>query len=65
MCDPTFSSWESGGGGGGGVSPQRGPGQSTGGNVFWQKNLLKINVKSGLFSVAVYTPNSDPISEVH
>ena len=29
------------------------------------KNLLKINLKSGLFSVAVYTPNSDPISDVH
>ena len=29
------------------------------------KNLLRINLKSGLFSVAVYTPNSDPISDVH
>ena len=26
---------------------------------------LRINLKSGLFSVAVYTPNSDPISDVH
>ena len=29
------------------------------------KHLLRINLKSGLFSVAVYTPNSDPISDVH
>ena len=29
------------------------------------KNLLRINLKSGLFSVAVYTSNSDPISDVH
>ena len=29
------------------------------------KTLLRINLKSGLFSVAVYTPNSDPISDVH
>ena len=28
-------------------------------------NILRINLKSGLFSVAVYTPNSDPISDVH
>ena len=33
-------------------------------NGFWQ-NPLQINLKSGLFSVAVYTPNSDPISDVH
>ena len=26
---------------------------------------MQINLKSGLFSVAVYTPNSDPISDVH
>ena len=29
------------------------------------KNRLQINLKSGLYSVAVYTPNSDPISDVH
>ena len=29
------------------------------------KNLWQINLKSGLFSVAVYTPISDPISDVH
>ena len=34
-------------------------------NAFWQKSFLRINLKSGLFSVAVYTPNSDPISDVH
>ena len=28
-------------------------------------NVLKINSKSGPFSVAVYTPNSDPINDVH
>ena len=28
-------------------------------------NVLKINSKSGPFSVAVNTPNSDPISDVH
>ena len=28
-------------------------------------NVLKINSKSGPYSVAVYTPNSDPISDVH
>ena len=26
---------------------------------------LQVPLKSGLFSVAVYTPNSDPISDVH
>ena len=66
MCNPTFSSW----GSGGAVSPsQRGPGQSPGGKrilaKIFCKNLLRINLKSGLFSVAVYTPNSDPISDVH
>ena len=54
VCNPTFSSC----GSGGAVSPQRGPGH-------FGKNLLRINLKSGLFSVAVYTPNSDPISDVH
>ena len=29
------------------------------------KNLLQMNLKSGLFSVAVYSPISDPISAVH
>ena len=29
------------------------------------KNPWQINLKSGLFSVAVYTPISDPISDVH
>ena len=33
-------------------------------NAFWQQYLLKINIKSGLW-VAVYTPNSYPISDVH
>ena len=28
-------------------------------------NVLKINSKSGPFSVAVYTPNSHPINDVH
>ena len=29
------------------------------------KNLLQINLKSGIFSVAVYTTHFDPISDVH
>ena len=58
MCDPTFSSW----GPVGAVSPQRGPGRR---QTHFGKNLLQINLKSGLFSVAVYTPNSNPISDVH
>ena len=45
--------------------PAGGPGRAPEANAFWQKNLLRINLKSGLFSVAVYTPNSDPISDVH
>ena len=52
MCDPIFCSWGLG-------SPQRGPGQSPGGKRILS-NLLKIKLKSGLFPVAVYTPNSDP-----
>ena len=51
MCNPTFSSW----GSGGAVSPPP---------THFGNNLLRINLKSGLFSVAVYTPNSDPISDV-
>ena len=51
MCNPTFSSW------GSGAEPRR--------QTHFGKNLLRINLKSGLFSVAVYTPNSDPISDVH
>ena len=61
MCNPTFSSWGSGGAvsrlAGSGAEPQR--------QTHFGKNLLRINLKSGLFSVAVYTPNSDPISDVH
>ena len=45
--------------------PQRGPGQSPGGKRTLANIFLRINLKSGLFSVAVYTPNSDPISDVH
>ena len=67
MCNPTFSSW----GSGGAVSPPpppRGPGQSRAEprrQTHFGKILLRINLKSGLFSIAVYTPNSDPISDVH
>ena len=50
MCNPTFSS-------GVRAEPRR--------QTHFDKNLLRINLKSGLFSVAVYTPNSDPISDVH
>ena len=57
VCNPTFSSW----GSGGAVSPPAGSGSPGGKRI-----LAKIfNLKSGLFSVAVYTPNSDPISDVH
>ena len=61
MCDPTFSSW----GSGGAVSPPAGPGAEPRRQTHFGKTLLKINLKSGLFSVADYTPNSDPISYVH
>ena len=56
MCNPTFSSW----GSGGALSPQRGPvasGAEPRRQTHFGKNLLRIN--------AVYTPNSDPISDVH
>ena len=60
-CNPTFSSW----GYGGCCKPPSGfRGRAPEANGFWQ-NLLQINFQSGLFSVAVYTPNSDPISDVH
>ena len=55
VCNPTFPA----GGLGGAVSPPAGC------RTHFGKNLLQINLKSGLFSVAVYTPNSDPISDVH
>ena len=59
MCNPTFSSW----GSGGAVSPPpppAGSGAEPRSQTHFGKNLL-----SGLISVAVYTPNSDPISDVH
>ena len=59
--NPTFSSWGSGGAvkhpAGSGAEPRR--------QTHFGKNLLQINKKSGLFSVTVYTPISDPISDVH
>ena len=61
MCNPTFSSWVSGGA----VSPPAGSGAEPRRQTHFGNNLLRINLKSGLFSVAVYTPNSDPISDVH
>ena len=61
VCNPTFSSW----GSGGAVSPPAGCGAEPRRQTHFGKNLLRINLKSGLFSVAVYTPNSDPISDVH
>ena len=61
VCNPTFSSW----GSGGRCKPPSGVrGRAPKANGFLQ-NVLQINLKSGLFSVAVYTPNSDPISDVH
>ena len=62
MCYPTFSSW----GSGGAVSPPpAGLGAEPRRQTHFGTNVLKINSKSGPFSVAVYTPNSDPISDVH
>ena len=61
-CDPTFWSWESGGGA---VSPPAGSGADERRQTHFGNNLLKINLKSGLFSVSIYTPNSDTISDVH
>ena len=51
----------------GAVSPPVGSGVEPRRQTHFGKNILKINLKSGLFSVAVYTPNSDPdpISYVH
>ena len=60
MCNPTFSSW----GSGGAVSPPAGSGAEPRRQAHFGKNILRINLKSGLCSVAVYTPNSDPISDV-
>ena len=50
---------------GGGVSPRAGSGAEPRWQTHFETNVLKINSKSGPFSVAVYTPNSDPISDVH
>ena len=61
MCYPTFSSW----GSGGAVSPPEGSGAEPQRQTHFGTNVLKINSKSGPFSVAVYTPNSDPINDVH
>ena len=51
-------------GGLGGVRPQAGPGAEPRRQTHFGNNLLKIYLKSGLWFV-VYTPNSDPISDVH
>ena len=59
--NPTFSSW----GSGDAVSPPAGSGAEPRRQTHFGNNLLQINLKSGLFSVAVYTPISDPISDVH
>ena len=53
----TFSSW----GSGGRCKLPSGVWRQT----HFGTNVLKINSKSGPFSVTVYTPNSDPISDVH
>ena len=53
------------GGLGSAVSPSAGSGAEPRRQTHFGKNLLQINLKSGLFCVAVYTPNSDPISDVH
>ena len=50
----------------GAVSPPAGSGAEPRRQTHFGTNVLKINSKSGPFSVAVYrpTPNSDPISDV-
>ena len=53
------------GGLGGAVSPPAGSGAEPRRQIHFGTNVLKINSKSGPFSVTVYTPNSDPISNVH
>ena len=53
------------GGLGGAVSPPAGSGAEPRRQTHFGTNVLKINSKSGPFSVAIYTPNSDPISDVH
>ena len=55
----------SAGGLGGAVSPPAGSGAEPRRQTHFGTNVLKINSKSGPFSVTVYTPNSDPISDVH
>ena len=50
---------------GGAVSHPAGSGAEPRRQTHFGKNLLQINLKSGIFSVAVYTPISDPISDVH
>ncbi len=59
VCDPTFS-----GGGLGRCKPPAGPGAEARRQTHVGNNLLKINLKSGLW-IAVYTPSFDPISDVH
>ena len=49
----------------GAVSPPAGSGAEPRRQTHFDKYLLQINLKSGLFSVAVYTPNSDPMCDVH
>ena len=49
----------------GAVSPPAGSGAEPRRQTHFGQNLLRSNLKSGLFSVAVYIPNSDPISDVH
>ena len=49
MCEPTFSSW---GSGGGAVSPPAGSGAEPRKQTHFGENILEINLKSGLISVA-------------
>ena len=52
-------------GSGGRCKPPAGSGAEPRRQTHFGKNLLQINLKSGLFSVVVYTAISDPISGVH
>ena len=50
---------------GGRCKPPAGSGAELRRQTHFGTNVLIIKSKSGPFSVAVYTPNSDPISDIH
>ena len=52
-------------GSGGAVSPSAGFGAKPRRQTHFGQNLLQINLKSGIFLVAVHSPNSDQINDAH